>query len=119
MATARLASSTVTSLLAGLDQPFATLHSQTLVKTDHLEVARLVLPAGRHIAAHQVNGELTLHCLHGCVALELDEQTLRLQSGDLVFLAGHVRHGMLAQRDSLLLLSLVLRSKNGAMHADK
>jgi quercetin dioxygenase-like cupin family protein len=39
----------------------------TLVKTDRLEVLRLVLPAGKEIAEHRAPGEITVHCLEGLV----------------------------------------------------
>lgn len=37
----------------------------TLVKTEHLEVIRLVVPAGKEIPPHQVAGEITVQCLEG------------------------------------------------------
>ena len=40
----------------------------TLIKTETLEVIRLVLPAGKQIPPHQVAGEITVQCLEGRVA---------------------------------------------------
>ena len=41
-----------------------------LAKTEAFEAIRLVVPAGRDIAPHEVAGPITLHCLEGRVVLE-------------------------------------------------
>src|SRR5690606_39970795 len=44
----------------------------TLIKTDQLEVLRLVLPAGKAIPPHRVSGEITVQCLEGSVEFIAD-----------------------------------------------
>jgi quercetin dioxygenase-like cupin family protein len=39
----------------------------TLVKTERLEVLRVVMPRGKHLPRHEVAGEITLQCLEGRV----------------------------------------------------
>lgn len=111
MATKRLASGDVLNVLTDDDDHFTRVYGQTLIKTESLEVARLLLPAGKHIAEHQVTGELTLQCLSGAVSLHIAQEERQLNAGDWVFLAGNVRHSLHAQSDSVLLLSLLLNSK--------
>ena len=101
MATSRLHSGQTVALLA----PAAQTH--TLVRSEHLEVALLALPAGRHIASHQVAGELTLQCLHGEVEVVLTDKTVKLHSSELLFLAAAEPHGLHAPQQCQLLLTLV------------
>lgn len=109
MATTRLVSGQVQALLPVADDEFSRGRGHTLVKTDRFEVARLMVPAGKHIAEHQVAGELTLQCLSGTVTLQLGQETRSLIPGDLVFLAANEPHSVQALTDSVLLLSLILR----------
>ncbi len=39
-----------------------------LIKTERLEVIRLVVSAGKKIPSHKVTGEITVQCLEGRVA---------------------------------------------------
>jgi len=41
--------------------------SITLMRSEHLEVVRLVLPKGKHIPEHRAPGEITVQCLEGVV----------------------------------------------------
>jgi quercetin dioxygenase-like cupin family protein len=52
--------------------------TSTLVKTEALEVLRLVMPAGTQIAQHQVPGEITVQCLEGQVIFDAGAQTVNL-----------------------------------------
>src|SRR5690348_4952138 len=54
---------------------FDEARTATLVKTDELEVVRLVLAAGKEIPAHQVPGEITVQCLEGRVDFSANEVT--------------------------------------------
>ena len=105
MATTRLQSGQCLTLLDAVSG-HAPPETHTLVRSDALEVAILGLTAGRHIARHQIAGELTLHCLRGEVRIELDPESVTLGAGMLLYLAGGVPHAVLALRDSELLLTL-------------
>ena len=80
-----------------------------LFKTDELEVMRLVMQADKTMPSHSVKGEITIHCLEGEVELILDGRNQRLKAGQMVWLEGSVEHGLMALRDSSLLLTIVLR----------
>ncbi len=79
-----------------------------LFKSDHLEVLRLVLPAGKSMPAHKVPGEMTIQCLEGQVAVTGDGPDTVLNAGELLYLRGHVVHGLSAREDASVLVTLAL-----------
>lgn len=83
----------------------------TLVKTDSIEVIRLVLPAGKEIAQHEVPGEITLQCLEGKVQFCAGESVCELAAGELIYVGGSEPHSLHADEDSSLLLTILLRPK--------
>ncbi len=80
----------------------------TLAKTDHMELIRLVLPAGKSIAEHEVAGEITVQCLEGRVEFSSLGKTSTLAPGQLVFLSGASRHSVKAIDNATLLLTIFL-----------
>lgn len=83
--------------------------STALFKTDTLEVMRLVLPAHKTMPAHQVKGDITIHCLEGEIDLTAHGQTQRMKAGQLMWLAGGASHALTARQDASLLVTLVLQ----------
>ncbi len=88
----------------------ALAHSKTatLIKTDSLEVIRLVLPAGKEIPPHQVAGEITVQCLEGRVAFTAGGATRDLTAGQLLYLAGNEPHALRGLEDASLLVTILL-----------
>jgi quercetin dioxygenase-like cupin family protein len=80
----------------------------TLVKTEHLEVLRIVMPRGKHIRRHQVPGEITLQCLEGGVRVDLGDRQVGLAPGELMYLDGHHTHDLQAVQDSTVLVTILL-----------
>ena len=80
-----------------------------LFKTDELEVIRLVMPTGKAMPSHAVNGHIMIHCLEGAINLTAGGQTRPMKAGQLVWLEGGVSHALEAVQDSSLLLTIVLR----------
>ncbi|WP_230533549.1 cupin domain-containing protein [Microvirga roseola] len=78
-----------------------------LVKTEAFEAIRLVVPAGRDIASHEVPGQITLHCLEGRILLELPDSSLELSAGQWIYLDGGVRHALKGLEDASLLLTIL------------
>jgi quercetin dioxygenase-like cupin family protein len=95
-----------------LREGIADARTETLVKTDLLEVIRLVVPAGKEISPHEVPGEITLQCLEGVVELTIDADRLRLAAGELVYLKSAARHAVRAIEDASLLLTILLAPKS-------
>jgi quercetin dioxygenase-like cupin family protein len=80
----------------------------TLVKTGRLEVLRMVLPSGKHVRRHRVAGEVVLQCLEGKVKVDLEDRSVELAAGDLVYLDGHRPHDLQAILDSSVLVTILL-----------
>lgn len=83
--------------------------SVALFKSDDLEVIRLVLPRGKSLPVHRVDGEITVQCIEGRIELAADSRPIVLTAGQLVFLSGGVEHGVSATEDSSALLTIALR----------
>ncbi len=94
--------------LRPLGDQFLQTTSSTLVRADHLEVMRLVLPKGRTAAEHRAAGAITIQCLEGVTELQAHGRTQTLRPGDLVYLADAVPHAVKALEDSSLLVTLLL-----------
>jgi quercetin dioxygenase-like cupin family protein len=80
----------------------------TLVKTDDLELIRLVLPAGKEIPSHKAPGEITVQCLEGRVAFTSSGTTQELVPGQLLYLAARDPHAVSAVENSSLLVTMLL-----------
>ena len=84
----------------------------TLVKTDRLEILRLMLPAGKEIPAHKVAGPITVQCLEGRVELFAHDQWLPLAPGQLVYVEGHQSHALKGVEDASVLVTIQLRPES-------
>jgi quercetin dioxygenase-like cupin family protein len=80
----------------------------TLIKTDKLEVIRLVLPAGKEIPPHQVTGEITVQCLEGVVGFSAQGGTTVLEPGQLLYLSGSELHALKGIEDASVLVTILL-----------
>lgn len=85
--------------------------TRTLLKTDDLEVLRLVLPAGKQIAEHKARGEITVHCLEGQVKFTIGGQVRDLRAGTMLFLHAGEPHAVEAVENSSILVTLLLNKK--------
>lgn len=83
--------------------------SSTLVRADHLEVFRFVLPAGTTVPDHKASGAITIQCLEGEVELEAHGRRQTFLPGHMVYLAAAEPHVVKALKDSSLLVTVLLR----------
>jgi len=83
----------------------------TLVKTDAIEVIRLVLLTGKEVKPHEVPGEITVQCLEGKVAFCAGDSECELTAGKLIYLAGSDEHSLRAVEDASLLVTILLKHK--------
>lgn len=83
--------------------------SSTLVRADHLEVFRLVLPAGKVAPDHKASGAITIQCLEGAVEFVVRGRTQVLRAGTMVYLSDAEPHAVKAVEDSSLLVTILLR----------
>lgn len=84
--------------------------SAAIVKSDHFETIRLIVRAGAEIPAHDVPGDITLHCLEGHVELGLEASSIELKAHEWVYLGGGASHSVKGIEDSALLLTILLRA---------
>ena len=74
--------------LNSLGEALKEARTQAIIKTDSFEAIRLVLQVGTEIPSHKVPGEITLHCLEGCVSLGLTGSVINLRAGEWLYLNG-------------------------------
>lgn len=92
----------------------AALHetpSHSLLKTDKLQLMRVVLRAGEGMPPHHIAGEVSILCVEGLVAVRAPGHTCNLAPGQLVVLPPGEPHAVLAEDDSSLLVTLLLHQQ--------
>ncbi len=82
--------------------------TKSLIKTDRLQVIRLVIPAGKQIPTHKVAGEVTVQCLEGRIAFTALGETRELQIGQMCYLSGGAEHSVKGLEDASVLLTILL-----------
>lgn len=80
--------------------------SHTLIKTDNLTVARLVLEKDKTIKEHQVPDPIVIHCISGRFELTTSRARQVLTAGQLVYLPGDDPHALTAMDDTIVLLTI-------------
>ena len=93
--------------LRPLGSELADAKTAALVKSGQFEAVRLVLPAGKHIPAHSVTGQITFLCIEGHVTLHAGTD-ISLRAGDWVYLDRNAPHSLSAVLASSLLLTIHL-----------
>ncbi|MGV3485099.1 MAG: cupin domain-containing protein [Planctomycetaceae bacterium] len=91
-----------------LGSALATTKTSTLLKTEKIELIRLVLPAGKVLAEHKAPGEITVHCLEGKLAFTALGSTHELTAGQLVHLPAGEPHSVQCLEEASFLLTICL-----------
>ncbi len=81
----------------------------TLVKTDSVEVLRLIVKAGTEIPPHSVVGEITVQCLEGSVDFRIGSDARILEAGQMLYLSGGEVHAVRGIVDASVLVTIVLQ----------
>jgi quercetin dioxygenase-like cupin family protein len=89
-----------------LGPALAGARTTALVKTEGLEVIRLVIHRGKEIPTHATRGEITVQCLEGRVAFTTGGVTHELGAGQLLFIQGEQPHSVLGIDDASLLVTI-------------
>lgn len=92
-----------------LGNKITSTRTATLYKTQHLEVFRMVLLAGKEMPEHKVVGELTIQCLEGSIEFSMGTTRDAMRAGELKCLAGGVSHSLRAIEDASVLVTLLLQ----------
>lgn len=93
--------------LGPLGKDLPNSRTTAIVKSEAFEAVRLVIPAGKELPAHEVSGDITLHCIEGRVALDLADAGLELRADQWIYLEGGASHSVRAIEDSSLLLTIL------------
>ncbi len=81
-----------------------------ILKSEQLEVVRIVLLAGKSMPEHQVQGEITVLCLEGRIAFSTPHGTQELGPMDFILLRRGEPHALRAVVDASALLTICLAS---------
>lgn len=82
--------------------------STTLVRAEHIEVFRLILPAGKVLQEHTAAGSITIQCLEGVAEFDAHGRTQTLRPGTLVYLDDARPHAVRALEHTSLLITMHL-----------
>lgn len=85
-----------------------TAKTSTLIRTNDLEVIRLIVTADKEIPTHSAPGELIVQCLEGKVGFACLGQSHELEPGQILFLPAGVPHSVRGIDDGSLLLTILL-----------
>lgn len=108
MATHHAVSGEVVNLARWADD-LAEEHSKVIMRSEALELARLVIPRGTTMHPHRpcrVAGAVVIHCLDGAIRLRVAGRDATVRAGELVHLEGGVEHEISALEDALVLLTI-------------
>ncbi|QDV52828.1 cupin domain-containing protein [Gimesia fumaroli] len=97
--------------LGPLGDALESTKTTTLVKTDDLEIIRLILKAGKSLPNHTAKGILTVQCLEGRVSFKALGKEHELTAGQLLHLPDTEPHAVECLESAALLLTIV-RSHN-------
>jgi len=81
--------------------------SASVLKTDRIQLMRLVMTAGQVLPEHRVPGEITIQCLSGEITVTSGTRSARLAPCQLVALEGDAPHAVHAHVDATLLVTLL------------
>ncbi len=83
--------------------------NKAVMRTNELELARLVIPAGQEFKEHQVSGPITVHCIEGCITFTASGISQELKSGQLLYLEPDEPHSLAGITDSVVLLTIIFK----------
>ncbi len=107
MALQHLPSGAKTSLHP-LGAELANTRTAALLKSQQLEVVRVVLQQGKSMREHKAPGEITVQCLEGRLAFITPQATHELEPGDFLHLEAGVPHALQALTDTSALVTMVV-----------
>ncbi len=84
-------------------------HSKTIVKTDEMELARLVFPAGGEFPTHKVSGPVVIHCVNREIECAAMGETRSLKPGQLLYLMPDEPHSLRAITNAVVLLTIIFK----------
>ena len=92
-----------------LGQALATTKTSTLLKTETVEVVRLVMAAGKELREHKAPGEIMVQCLEGRIDFTALGKTEELTARQMLYLAAGEPHSVKCVEEASFLLTLLPR----------
>ena len=92
-----------------LGSALADSKTSTLLKTENIEVVRIVMLAGKEISEHEAPGEIIVQCVEGKVAFAMMGKTEELEAGQLLYLVAEEPHSVRCIEDASFLLTIMLK----------
>lgn len=92
-----------------LNERLPATRTSALFKCRDLEVIRIVLKRDESFPPHKVAGDVSIHCLEGCIEVTGPGFTTLLQAGEMLFLEGGTEHAVQARQDASALVTIALR----------
>lgn len=102
-----------------LGSAWAGAGSTSLLKSQHLQVLRVVLRRGESLPEHHVPGEITIQCLEGEASVGTPSREVRLRAGEMLMLPGGTAHSLRAHADASLLFTVLLAPEPEAAPHEK
>lgn len=109
MAQTRVPSGQIVSILP-LGARLQDARTTALLKSEQLEVVRVVLLAGQEMREHRSPGEITVHCLEGRIEFKTSEGMHLMGPGDFIHLRRMEPHALRALEDASALVTMGLVS---------
>lgn len=81
--------------------------SHAVAITDYMEIARLMLDAGKELPTHAIDHPIIIHCLSGLVELVTPRARQSIGAGQLLYLDANDPHSLNAFEDSEVLLTII------------
>ncbi len=79
------------------------LNGITVVKTDTLAIVLTIIKEGTRIKKNQVESPFTLMVLNGKLAVETDEKSYKLETGNMLNFHPGISHDIIADKETVLL----------------
>ena len=83
-----------------------------LVKTRDMEVIRMVIPRGKDIMEHSVEGEVSVQCLKGEIIFQIGQEARTLTDDDWLYLSRNQEHALHAKKDTILLVTILFNNNS-------
>lgn len=84
-----------------------------LMKTSDMEAIRMVLPEGKEVTEHSVDGEVSIQCIDGKTEIVVGDETHLLTEGDWLYLSRHQPHSMKVLANTVLLVTILFVQNSG------
>ena len=92
--------------ISPLGDALAQSATHAIVKTQALELIRVVLHEGQTLPPHKVYGEMTLLCIEGAVDVDVAGSACELRAGQVILFPAQAEYAVRARRDSSLLMTV-------------